>query len=179
MVLAFIAGVVMVLQVAKASASTPPKHALTFDPVHGSVGGVHPGDRMAKLTSVLGEPDQRFDPGGGPVWIWLRDPSNRCGVWAEALADGAHPARIGDLVYRGALSTSKGDRLGTALRVVKRHWPTWKLVSVAGGAQGPNYGRITSWGSVAFGFDRQKSLTGVAVRGSTQYWQPVVLACQP
>jgi hypothetical protein len=170
-------GILALLQVASVSASTPPKHALTFDPVRGSIGGVRPGDRLTKLDAVLGAPDKRLNPGGGPVWLWLHTPSKLCTTWGEALADGAHRGRIGDLVYRGAILTSKGDRLGTPLRVVKRHWPRWKLVSVAG--QGPNYGRITSWGSVAFGFDKQKRLTGVAVRGSTQYWQPIVATCGP
>lgn len=172
------AGALTLLTAAATSASTAPRHALAFDPLRGSIGGVHPGDPLTKLTAVLGKPDLRFNPGGGPVWIWLRVPANKCSIRAEALADGAHPTRIGDLVYRGALVTSKGDRIGTALSVVKRHWPKWKLVSVAGGTQGPNYGRITSWGSVAFGFDPKRRLTGVAVRGSTQYWQPIVPTCQ-
>jgi hypothetical protein len=167
------------LDLAAASASTPPARELKFDPVRGSVGGVRPADRMAALKTLLGNPDWHVDPGGGPVWIWLRNPANKCTVWAEALADGAHAERIGDLVYRGAFVTSKGDRLGTPLRVVKRHWPGWKLVSAGavGGSQGPNYGHVTRWGSVAFGFDKRKRLAGVAVRGSTQYWQPIVFAC--
>jgi hypothetical protein len=170
---------VLLAHVAGASASTPPRRALVFDPVRGSIGGVHPGDRMTVVKQLLGEPDRRVDPGGGPVWIWLRHPSDECTVWAEAAADGAHPTRIGDFVYRGAISTAKGDRLGTALRVVKRHWPGWRVLSkgAVGGSQGPNYGRITSWGSVAFGFDTSDTVGGVAVRGSTEYWQPVVFAC--
>jgi hypothetical protein len=170
----------MLSYVPGARASTPPTRALTFDPVRGSIGGVHPEDRMTALKQVFGAPDVRLDPGGGPVWVWLRDPSNKCSVWAEAAADGVRRGRIGDLVYRGAISTSKGDRPGTALRVVRRHWPGWRLVSEAavGGSQGPNYGRVTPWGSVAFGFDKRNTLAGVAVRASTQYWQPIVFACQ-
>jgi hypothetical protein len=169
----------ILLHVAAASASSPPAQALTFDPVRGSVGGVRPGDPMSKLKPVFGAPDWKVDPGGGPVWIWRKSPTGMCSVWGQALAQGGRPGRIGDLVYRGPIATSKGDRLGTSLRVVMRHWPGWKLLSQVAGAQGPNYGRVTRWGSVAFGFDKKKRLAGVAVRASTQYWQPIVLACRP
>ena len=114
------------------------------------------------------------------MWLWLRTPRKACTAWAEALADGAHRARIGDLVYRGAISTAKGDRLGTPLSIVRRHWPGWKLVArgAVGGSQGPNYGHTTRYGSVAFGFDARNRLAGVAVRASAQYWQPIVFACR-
>jgi hypothetical protein len=163
-----------------ASASKPPARVLRFDPLHGTIGGFGPGDRLSGLPRVFGAPDLRVNPGGGPVWLWLRVANKACSDWAEALADGAHRTRIGDLVYRGAIVTAKGDRLGTPLRVVRRHWPGWKLVSRAGvgGSQGPNYGHATRFGSVAFGFDAHNRLAGVAVRGSAQYWQPIVLACR-
>lgn len=163
-----------------ASASAPPARTLRFDPVRGTIGGVGPRDLLTRLPRLFGAPDSRVNPGGGPVWLWLRVARKPCTAWAEALADGAHRARIGDLVYRGPVVTAKGDRLGTPLRVVRRHWPGWRLVrrSDVGGSQGPNYGHETRFGSVAFGFDARNRLAGVAVRGSSQYWQPIVFVCR-
>jgi hypothetical protein len=134
---------------------------------------------MSKLRGLFGKPDWQIPSGDGPILLWGTDPAKTCSVWAEAVPDGAHRGFIGDVVYRGPIVTRKGDRLGTPLGVVRRHWPGWRLVSAAavGGSRGPNYGRITRWGSVAFGFDEKKRLAGVAVRASTQFWQPIAFKC--
>jgi hypothetical protein len=162
------------------SASSPPKRTFLFDPIHGSIGGVGPGDRMSKLTALIGNPDRIVNLGHTRVSVWVRAGQPLCSAWAVAAPSAANRSRVSDFSYRGAIRTNRGDGIGTRLSTVRAHWRTgWHYVSKGdvGGSRGPNYGRLNGRGSAAFGFDEHNRLAGVAVRGSTQYWQPIVLAC--
>jgi hypothetical protein len=158
-----------------AAASAPPAHPLAFDPGRGSLAGVRLGDPMAKLVRVLGPADTTVRLADGtPVSLWLRD-ERLCSVWAEAAARSRHSSAIVSVTYLGPVASPRGDRTGTPLATVRRHWKTgWHLVAEVIGARGPNYGRLLRDASVAFGFDEHRLLAGVALRASAQIWQPIV-----
>jgi hypothetical protein len=169
------------LMAVSATASSPPKRTLVFDPVQGSIGGVHPGDPMSKLTALIGHPDRIVQLSSQTrVSVWVGSGKPLCSAWAIAAPSARDRSRVSDFSYRGPVKSTRGDRIGTPLSVVRGHWrPGWNYVSRGnvGGSQGPNYGRLNGRGSAAFGFDAHNRLAGVAVRGSSQYWQPIVLAC--
>jgi hypothetical protein len=169
-----LAAAAMLAVTACGSASGPPKRSLVFDPIGGSLGGVHINDPMTKLVGLLGRPDRVVRLDGTPISLWLRGKA-LCTMWAQASPQDAHSKLVVYIAYRGPLSTSRGDRLGTPLAEVRRHWRSgWQLVDVTGG-QGPNYGRVTHFGSAAFGFDRKRRLGGVSLQTSEQTWQPIVM----
>jgi hypothetical protein len=167
-------GVAALILAGGAAASRPPARPLLFDPGHGSLGGVGLGDPVAKLERALGKPDRVVRLSGAPVYLWLRS-DDLCTAWAQA------STRSGALVvisYRGPVGSTRGDRNGTRLATVRRHWPRgWQLVRHVVGGRGPNYGRVSGDRSATFGFDEHGRLAGVALRASAQIWQPIVATC--
>jgi hypothetical protein len=158
-----------------AFASNPPQRPLFFDPLHGSIGGVHLRDPMSKVVRLLGRPDRivRLE-GGTPISFWLKG-KGLCTAWAQAYPANAHSSRVVVFSYRGPVRTEKGDRLGTSVKDVRRHWRLgWQYLAHVIGGQGPNYGRVAGFGSATFGFDGRNRLGGVSIQTSTQIWQPIV-----
>lgn len=165
------------LAAASASASSPPRTPLRFDPLTGSIGGVHLREPMSKVIHLLGPPDRIVRLSGVPLSFWLRGKS-LCTGWALAYPENAHSKGVVTFVYLGPVRTSRGDRSGTPVSVVRKHWRgSWQYLPHLTGSDGSNYGHIGRFGSATFGFDAHKRLDGVSIQTSEQIWQVVGTPC--
>jgi hypothetical protein len=73
-----------------------------------------------------------------------------CTAWAEAYPGDPASSGLGVFSYVGPVITRRGDRLGTPLNAVRKHWVrSWQYLADVSGGPGPNYAHLARTASAS------------------------------
>jgi hypothetical protein len=156
-----------------ASASVPPAKPLVIDPQRQTVGSMRIGDPAVKFAFGWAPPDFG-SPSLGTVipesyQLWRNPPALPWAVVTFSADDQQHATAI---LYRGPFRTTKGDRNGTPLATVMKHWPSHGPLEayLSSPTSPPRYQRLKA-GSAYFFFNPRGRLIAIQVgTGSADRW---------
>ncbi|HET7043849.1 MAG TPA: hypothetical protein VFI37_03285 [Gaiellaceae bacterium] len=149
-----VAAAVALAAPAGAAAPKPPAVGVAA----GTIGGLRPGQPLLKFSFAWGPADRAMQaPPGGPAAFAIWEGRTQLNRAVVTFADPAE-TRADSIFYAGPLRTSRGDRIGTTLAQVRRHWQIQTKPARVAGLPGYVEIRVRrAW----FVFDRRKRLAGV------------------